>query len=100
MTLRDKVEGIITDTISSGRDQRVAATAILALPEARITDLRQAHDWVGAAQKRIEEQEAQLKKVKALVAALTSIANNTCCDGCGEAARVARAALAAMERKP
>ena len=39
------------------------------------------------------EVKALRAEVKRLEKALRSIANNTCCDGCGEAARVARAAI-------
>lgn len=39
------------------------------------------------------ELHEALACIAALEAALRSIANNTCCDGCQEAARVARAAL-------
>jgi hypothetical protein len=40
---------------------------------------------------RAIKAEAEVARLRA---ALESIARNTCCDGCGEAAKVARAALA------
>lgn len=40
---------------------------------------------------------AMQKRIKTLKAALESIAANTCCDNCQEAARVARAALGEKE---
>jgi hypothetical protein len=52
MTMRDKISEIITDTISGGRDQRIAAVAILAaLPD------------YAAQQARIKELEAALVNI-------------------------------------
>lgn len=45
----------------------------------------------------VEQFKAQRAEIEKLRAALTSIASNTCCNGCQEAARVARDAL---EGKP
>jgi hypothetical protein len=55
MTMRDKISEIITDTISGGRDQRIAAVAILAaLPDydaqqARIKELEEALERIAKA---------------------------------------------------
>ena len=46
------------------------------------------------AHREIAKQRAEIERLRA---ALTSIASNTCCNGCQEAARVARNAL---EGKP
>ena len=51
----------------------------------------EAEHW---AVREIEKQRAEIERLRA---ALTSIASNTCCGGCQEAARVARNAL---EGKP
>ncbi len=40
------------------------------------------------------------KEIVALVEAAESIANNSCCEGCQEAKRVAQKALAALDKKP
>ena len=46
---------------------------------------------------KTESEHWAVREIERLRKALTSIAQNTCCDGCQEAARVAREAL---EAKP
>jgi len=48
------------------------------------------HDAEEELQIQVLELEAEVERLRA---ALQSIANNTCCDGCQEAARVAAKAL-------
>jgi len=57
------------------------------------------HDWLAAANnKKLRAENEKLRaEIERMRAALTSIASNTCCDGCQEAARVARNVL---EAKP
>lgn len=53
-----------------------------------------------AADARYKERSRRADAYDDLVAALRSIAGNTCCDRCQEAAKVAAAALKRAERKP
>lgn len=48
----------------------------------------------------VEEHAAQKQEIRILRLALTSIANNSCCSGCQEAALVAQKALKEATRDP
>ena len=68
-------------------------------PEAlRLADLEAMHERGTIRRGHIDEMLTELRRLYALnqelLEALTSIAKNTCCDKCQEAALVARAAIA------
>lgn len=56
------------------------------------------HDDMSVAKEAIDHIETQAARIAKLEAALLSIASNTCCDRCQEAALVARAALKGGEK--
>ena len=62
MSMRDKISEIITDTISGGRDQRIAAVAILAA---------------------LPDYDAQEARIKELEAALLTVRNDAIQDAIG-----------------
>ncbi len=55
------------------------------------------YDDMNAAREAIHYIKTQAARIAELEAALSSIARNTCCDRCQEAALVARAALGEKE---
>ena len=74
-------------------------------PEAlRLADLEAMHERGTIRRGHIDEMLTELRRLYALnqelLEALTSIAKNTCCDKCQEAALVARAAIAKAKEQP
>lgn len=74
-------------------------------PEAlRLAELEAMHERGTIRRGHIDEMLTELRRLyalnKELLEALTSIAKNTCCDKCQEAALVARAAIAKAKEQP
>lgn len=85
------------EKIAFGTDAQTALDAIARIQalEARVAE-EEASDSESLAMYRSARDRAKhaLARVAELEAVLASIAANTCCEGCQEAARVARAAFA------
>ena len=75
-------------------------STLLRTAEEIIQSVRDERDWF---KRELEKRDAEVERLRAerdaLKAALQSIANNTCCDQCQEAALVAKAALDAAREE-
>jgi chromosome segregation ATPase len=89
--LRDELARLKAQLVSVGEFQ----TLLTRERDEAHADLRHAQAAVSEQYRRAEAAEAKLARC---VEALESIASNTCCDSCQEAALVARAALGRAER--
>ena len=74
-------------------DVATETQARLALKERLEAAERERDAWISSSKDHHDEAKELREENERLRVALTSIANNTCCEGCQEAARVAGAAL-------